>query len=147
MSINYTEINQDNATGCIREDIKIKLTDKQYSNVKLLAYKAGFENVGELISSFVGDLTGWHPNGIDESELAADWYQRAFGMNEYYSYFRYHLSNYDYCLNEMKKMIKDYEFFNQVYEEYLGECYAKNVQSKEDSLKELEKIVSKGKEL
>lgn len=142
-----TEINKDIKSDNIREDIKINLTDKEYSNLKLLAYKAGFESAGKFLSSFVGDLTGWHSNGSDERDIADQWYQRAFGMSEYYSNFRYHLFNYDYCLDDIQEMIEDQDFFNQVYDEYLGECYAKENQSKEECLEVLKEIIIKGVEL
>lgn len=138
------EQNEDSKTRRIRENIKINLTDKEYNNLNLMAYKAGFKSAGELLSSFVGDLTGWHSNGSDEREKANDWYERAFGMYEYYSNFRYHLFNYDYCLDDMQDMIEDADFFEAVYKEYIGEKYAKNNQNKEECLEVLEEIIKEG---
>jgi len=141
------EQNEDLKTERVREDLKISLTDKEYSVLKLRAYKAGFRNAGELLASFVGDLTGWHTNGSDERDKADDWYERAFGMSEYYSNFRYHLSNYEYCLEDMKVLIEDEDFFEEVYQEYLGEQYAKHNQSREECLNLLKEILEEGKEL
>lgn len=141
------EQNEDLKTNRVREEIKISLTDKELNNLKLLAYKANFENVGSLLSSFVGDLTGWHSNGSDEREKADDWYERAFGMSEYYSNFRYHLFNYDYLIDDMKDLVEDADEFELTYEEYIGECYADNNQSKEECMKVLKDIIKKGIEL
>ena len=90
-------------------------------NLKLLSYKAGFRNAGDFLASFVGDLTFWHSNGSDERDKADDWYERAFGMSEYYSNFRYHLLDYDYCIDDMKEMIEDNDFFEDAYESYVAE--------------------------
>lgn len=43
------EMNEDISTTVIRKDMDVSLTDKEYSNLKLLAYKAGLENVGQFI--------------------------------------------------------------------------------------------------
>lgn len=138
--------NEDAKTNCIRTDLQISLTDKEHNNLKLLAYKAGFGNAGELLSSFVGDLTGWlHSNGSDERDLADQWYERAFGC--FIVYFRYFLFNNDYGLNEMNDMIEDAEFFEEIYKDYKDEYDGQELQSKDDCLKELREIVKVGKEL
>lgn len=53
------EQNEDLKSMRIRDDFKLSLTDKAYIYLKALAYKAGFNSPGELLSSFIGDLTGW----------------------------------------------------------------------------------------
>lgn len=74
-------------TDRIRDDMAISLKDEQYSNLKLKAYQAGFKNPGDFIQSFVADLTGWCSNGSDERDLAGQWYERAYGMSEFYYFF------------------------------------------------------------
>lgn len=53
-------------TDRVRENFGISLTDKQYSNLKLMAFEVGCKNTGDFIQSFIGDLTGWASNGSDE---------------------------------------------------------------------------------
>lgn len=139
------EQNEDLKTNKIREDLQISLTDKEFSNLKLMAYKSGFKSAGGLLSSFVGDLTGWHSNGSDERDLASQWYDRAFGM--WINYFRYHLFNYDYDLDSIKDMLDDTNYFDEVYEEYSSENRGKHLESKEACLKLLKEIADNGKEL
>ena len=138
------EQNEDIKTDKVREDLKVNLTDKEYTNLKLMAYKVGFKSPGALLSSFVGDLTGWNSNGSDEREIADSWFERAFGM--WKGYFKYHLFNYDYSLDSMKDMIEDTELFEEVYADYKAEN-DKDIESKEDCLKLLKEIVEDGKEL
>ncbi|MCB8818664.1 hypothetical protein LJE72_24720 [Desulfosporosinus sp. SRJS8] len=72
------EQNEDLKSKKVREDLKISLTDKAYEELKLLAYKAGFQCAEQLLSSFVGDLTGWGgSNGSDERDCADRWFERA----------------------------------------------------------------------
>lgn len=139
------EQNEDLKTNKVREDLQVNLTDKEYSNLKLRAYKAGFKSAGELLSSFVGDLTGWHTNGSDEKDLADQWFERAFGM--WRGYFRYHLFNYDYDLDAMQDMLNDTDYFEEVYKEYKSENQEKDLQSKEECLKLLKEIIKEGNEL
>ena len=56
------EMIQDLATKSVRKDMLLELTDKQYSNLTLMALRAGLHNAKELIQSFVADLTGWQRN-------------------------------------------------------------------------------------
>ena len=60
------ELKQDWDTRKAREDLLSELTDKQYSNLTLMALRAGLHNAKELIQSIIGDLTGWQGNGSDE---------------------------------------------------------------------------------
>ena len=53
------ELKQDLDTRKAREDLLPELTDKQYSNLTLMALRAGLHNAKELIQSITGDLTGW----------------------------------------------------------------------------------------
>lgn len=120
----------------------IELTDKEYSNLTLLALKVGFKNAGELLSSFVGDLTGWHTNGSDESDLADRWYDRAFGiLEETHDYFRHFLYDYNYEY-DIDELAEDEDYFDEVYSEYLENEPKKDHNSKEECLaiiKELSK--------
>lgn len=142
------EHNEDVETNCVREDLKISLTNKQYANLKLKAYQAGFKNPGDFIQSFVGDLTGWASNGSDERDLADRWYQRAHGLCEFYYYFHYFLFNYDYMnLVMMSELLVDEDYFEAVYEEYTEEAWGKDVQSREDCIQLLKEIVETGVEL
>ena len=109
-------------TDRVRKDFRISLTDKQYANLKLKAYQAGFKNSEDFIQSFIGDLTGWSSNGSDERDLAYQWYQRAHGMSEFYYYFHYFLFNYDYDLVMMSELLEDDEYFSEVYNEYIMEA-------------------------
>ena len=142
------EQKEDLETDKIREDIKLMLTDKQYNVIKLLAYKANFNDAGEFLASFVGDLTEWHSNGSDERDYADQWYRRAYGYVDYYSYFRYHLFNYDYCIDDMKKMLENEDYFEEVYEEYKNEsCSQQKLESKDDCKKLLKELIEADKEL
>lgn len=116
-------------------------------NLKLLSYKAGFRNAGDFLASFVGDLTCWHSNGSDERDKADDWYERAFGMSKYYSNFRYHLFDYDYCIDDMKEMIEDNDFFEDAYESYVAENSGKTNLNRDECREVLAEIISAGMEL
>lgn len=141
------EQNKDVETDRVRKDFWISLTDKQYSNSKLMAFKAGFKNTGDFLQSFIADLTGWSSNGSDERDLADQWYQRAHGMSESYYYFQYFLFNCDYDLVMMAELMEKDEYFSEVYDDYIMEANGKDVQSKEDCIQLLKEIVETGVEL
>lgn len=141
------KMNIDINSNAIRNDLDISLTDKELINLKLMAYKAGLSGAGQLISAFVGDLTGWHPSGSDEREIAQNWYGRTFGTSDFYSFFKFHLYDYDYSLEDMKDMLVDPEFFNNVYEDYKAESTNKKPQSHDECRQELKNIIEKGIEL
>lgn len=141
------EQREDVKTVSIRGDITISLTDKQYSNLKLKAYKAGFKTPGDFIQSFVSDLTGWCSNGSDERDLADQWYERTHGMSEFYYYFHYFLFNYDYNLVMMSELLVDEDYFEGVYEEYTEQAWGQNVQSREECLELLKELVEADVEL
>lgn len=126
------EYKEDFSTKKIREDVKISLTDKEYINLKLLAYKAGFRTPGDLLSSFVGDLTGWHRNGSDESELAEMWFERTFGESEDHSNFIHYLYNNDFTLGDMTELLYDEDYFEDVYENYMDENKGKKTRQKKN---------------
>lgn len=138
---------EDFQTKKMREDLKISLTDKQYNILKSRAYKAGFKSPAELVTSFVADFTGWHRNGSDEEDKADEWYNRAFGSSEYYSNFRYHLFNNDFCLDDMKDIIEDADWFEDVYQDYLAENSHMTNESKEECMEILKELVNNGVEL
>lgn len=143
-----SEKNEDLKSNRSRDDIKISLTDKAYSNLKLLSYNAGFESAGELLSSFIGDLTGWgYTNGSDERDYADRWYERAFGSSEYYSNFRYYLFNNGFSLEDMADLLDDEDIFEDAYQSYIDENEGKTNQSKDDCLALVKKILEKGEEL
>ncbi|WP_018211156.1 hypothetical protein [Desulfitobacterium hafniense] len=142
------EQNEDLKTKKVREDLTLSLTDKAYRNLKLLAYKAGFESAGELLSSFVGDLTDWGgSNGTDERDCADRWYERAFGSCEYESNFRHFLYELGYDLDDMSFMLEEEDYFEDAYENYIDFNYGKENQSKEKCIALLKEIVEKGKNL
>lgn len=141
------EQREDVKTVSIRGDITISLTDKQYINLKLKAYKAGFTTPGNFIQSFVSDLTGWCSNGSDERDLADQWYERAHGMSEFYYYFHYFLFYYDYNLVMMSELLVDEDYFEGVYEEYTEQAWGQNVQSREECLELLKELVEADVEL
>ena len=141
------EQKEDLKTKSIREDINLSLSDKEYSILKLRAYKAGFKDVSQLLVSFVGDLTGCFTNGSDEESKADEWYERAFGMSGYYSNFRYHLFNNDFSLEDMKDMIEDEDWFEDTYQDYLAENSHMTNETKDICLATLKEIVEKGEEL
>lgn len=120
--------------------VNVKMTDKQYSMLTLHALKVGFKSAAELLESFTGDLTGWHSNGSDERDLADQWYDRAFGIwEETKSSFRYYLFNYD---RDVEELLKDEDYFEEVYNEYLEEDDRKDHDSKEECIaiiKEMQK--------
>jgi hypothetical protein len=138
--------NEDLKTDRVRDDLQISLTDKEYEGLKSLAYKAGFKNAGELLSSFVGDLTGWgSSNGSDERDCAERYYKRAFYLWE--KYFIYHLYICKYDLADMKNMLDKSDFFEEVYEAYQEENVGEHIESKEECLKLLKEIIQEGKGL
>ncbi|WP_242852569.1 hypothetical protein [Acetobacterium bakii] len=141
------EQNKDLETDHVRKDFTLSLTDKQYSNLKLMAYQVGYKNAGDFIQSFVGDLTGWSSNGSDERDLADQWYQRAHGNGEFTYYFHYFLFNYDYDLDTMMEMIEDEDYFEEAYEEYSEQAWKKEYQSREDCIQILKEIAKNGTEL
>lgn len=141
------EQNEDLKTECVREDLKLSLTNKQYSNLKLKAYQACFKNPGDFIQSFIGDLTGWASNGSDERDLAGQWYERAHGMSDFYYYFRHFLFNYDYNLMMISELLVDEDYFEGVYDEYAEQAWGKDVQSREECLELLKEIAEADIEL
>lgn len=141
------EQREDFKTGKVRDDIKVSLTDKQYINLKLKAYKVGFENVGDFIQSFVSDLTGWQSNGSDERDCASAWYLRAHGDLTAQHYFQYFLYNHDFDLDEMQELLNDQDLFDETYDEYKEEAWGVEIQSKEQCLELLKNIIKTGSEL
>lgn len=141
------KVNEDVKTDKIREDIKVNLTDNEYEDIKKYAYKAGFETVGKLLSSFVGDLTGWHSNGSDERDYADRWYERAFGSCEWHSYLRYFLYEEGYSLDDMGELLNDQEYLDQVYEDYKDFSEKKEMESLEETRRIIEKIIKIGQNL
>lgn len=136
--------NEDLKTEKVREDIQVSMTDKEYRNLKLLAYKVGLKSEGELLSSFVGDLIGWRPNGSDERDLANRWYERTFSTG--IGYFRHFLFIHKYDLDTIKNILEDADFFKEVYEVYKYQN-DEMVENKERCLKVLNEIIMEGKEL
>ncbi|HVJ49387.1 hypothetical protein [Desulfitobacterium sp.] len=142
------EQNEDLKSIRVRDDLKINLTNKAFISLKSLAYKAGFESAEELLSSFIGDLTGWgYTNGSDERDYADRWYERAFGSSDYYTNFRYYLFNNGLSLEDMADMLDDEDYFEDVYQSYIDENEGKTNQSKDDCLALVKKILEKGEEL
>lgn len=141
------ESKEDLDTKILREDIKISLTDKEYINLKMLAYKVGFRNPGDLLSSFVSDLTGCHRNGSDESELAETWFERTFGESEDHSNFIHYLYNNDFTLGDMAELLNDEDYFEDVYEYYIDENKKKRNQTKEECKELMRELTEKGEEL
>ena len=96
------EMIQDLATKSVRKDMLLELTDKQYSNLTLMALRAGLHNAKELIQSFVADLTGWQRNGSDESQFANTWYDRAYCITtDFLMPWRYYVYNYDHDIEQL----------------------------------------------
>jgi hypothetical protein len=79
----YEKLRADSETKKIR-DIKLELTDMQYSKLQELVSEIDFLDISELIVSFVGDLTECHSNGSDERRLTNEWFERAFYMYKDY---------------------------------------------------------------
>lgn len=112
--------------------VKVEMTDKELSSMTMLALKVGLKNVGQLLEMFVGDLTGCHTNGSDESDLADQWFDRAVGIwEETHSYFRYYLYNYNI---DIDYSAEDEDYFDEVYEEYLEDEPNKEHDNKEECL-------------
>lgn len=131
-------LNEDVKTSKEREDVRVKLTDLQYKHLVGLSLEAGFKNAGELLQAFVGDLTGYHKNGSDESMIADNWYDRAFGIwVQTRAYFRAFLFDEEYDLAALKDMDIDEDCFNEAYEEYVE----LNTELEHDSKEECIKIV------
>lgn len=141
------EQREDFKTKAIREDVNLFLSDKEYANLQLRAYKAGLSNLGDIISAFVGDLTGCFQNGSDEATKADEWYERTFGMCEYHYFFKYHLFNYSFILDDMAEMVEDENFFEDTYQTYIAEASGLTIESKEQCLETLKEIIENGKEL
>lgn len=124
--------------------VNVRVTDKEFSVLNLMALSVGFKNGTELLERFVGDLTGWHTNGSDESHLADQWFDRAFGIwKETHYFFRYFLYNNDV---DVEEILEDEDYFLDVYEEYLEEESEKKHESKEDCISILQEIMENKKE-
>ncbi len=112
--------------------VNVRMTDKEYENITLLALKHGFKNAAQLLESFVGDLTGRHINGSDESDIADQWLDRAFGIwSETYDYFRHYIYDFDY---DIEDLAADEDYFEDIYNEYLENYPNKEHDSKEECL-------------
>ena len=131
----------------VREDLKISLTDREYISLKLKAYEAGFETPEEFLAMVIGDIVASSVSGTDERDLINAWYDKAFGWRTGYSFFRYHLFNYDYSLENMAEMLSNDDFFEAAYQEYLDESMGKACESRESCLTTLREIVAAGAEL
>lgn len=104
----------------IRCDLIPELTDKQYSNLTLMALRAGLHNARELIQSFVADLTGWQRNGSDEEQFAYTWYDRAYCITtDFLMPWRYYVYNYDY---DIEQLTEEPDRLKKAYEHYCEEC-------------------------
>ncbi len=122
--------------------VNVEMTEKEYSNMTSLALKVGFKSVSQLLESFVGDLTGWHTNGSDESDLADQWYDRAFGIwSETYDYFRHYIYNYDI---DIDAAAEDEDYFEDVYNEYLEDYKDKDHDTKEECLAIIKELYEEG---
>ncbi len=118
--------------------VEVKITNNQYKRINELALEGGFMNIGELLESFVGDLTGWHSNGSDERRLACEWYDRAFyELKETYLSFRYYVYYMDLCIEDL---LEYEDFFERVYSEYLEDDKNKSHDSKEECLAMLKEM-------
>lgn len=114
------ELKQDCDTRKEREDLLPELTDKQYSNLTLMALRAGLHNAKELIQSIIGDLTGWQGNGSDEEYFASLWYERTYAVTlDSFMPWRYHVYNYDYDVQELSEYP---EALEEAYRQYGEEC-------------------------
>ena len=114
------EMIQDLATKSVRKDMLLELTDKQYSNLTLMALRAGVHNAKELIQSFVADLTGWQRNGSDESQFANTWYDRAYCITtDFLMPWRYYVYNYDH---DIEQLTEEPDSLKKAYEHYCEEC-------------------------
>ena len=123
--------------------VNVEMTDKEFDQINLLALKVGFKSAGQLLESFVGDLTEWHSNGSDERHMANDWFDRAFGIwKETRYFFRYHLYNNEI---EAEDFEDDEDYFEEVYNEYLEEADNKDHESKEQCIAIIKEIIKDNK--
>ena len=140
------EVNKDLKTMGERS-LTIKLTEKQASNLELMALSVGLNSSEDLVSYFIGDLTNWgHTNGSDERMLANDWFERAWGVwKDTRYYFKYHLYNYDLLedTEELRALLENEKYFEEVYDRYKGEGEGKELDSKENCLKLLRELLEK----
>lgn len=110
---------QDLTTKSARKDLIPELTEKQYSNLTLMALRAGLHNAKELLQSFIGDLTGRQGNGSDEEWFAFLWYERTYALTlDAFMPWRYHVYNYDYDVQELS----DPDVLEEAYRQYSEEC-------------------------
>ncbi|MEY8536287.1 hypothetical protein AALH30_22645 [Blautia pseudococcoides] len=115
-----SDVIKDLDTLQIRCDLIPELTDKQYSNLTLMALRAGLHNARELIQSFVADLTGWQRNGSDEEQFAYTWYDRAYCITtDFLMPWRYYVYNYDY---DIEQLTEEPDRLKKAYEHYCEEC-------------------------
>lgn len=138
------ELEEDIKTLKVRENLQIKLTDKALTDLKLLAYEAGLGSAGELISSFIGDLTGWHSNGSDERMYAEQWFERTYGHIDYEYPFLYHLFNEDYSRpGDFEELLEDPSVLDDVYETYEAEAGGRTIIDIDECKKILKDLIEK----
>lgn len=114
----YEMLRQDTKTKAPRPEITLTLTDEQTRRLVRMAYEVGFDTPGELLDSFVADLTNCQRNGADEADLANEWRGRAFGWKTQTAYFRSFLAEeYPYA-EDYEDILDDEEWFNELYEDY-----------------------------
>lgn len=123
--------------------VNVEMTDKQFTNLKSIAFKVGFSSPGNLLKALVGDLTGWHSNGSDERHMANEWLDRAFGIwGETSCYFRYYLHT-NYSNADIEEMWENKEFFEEIYSEYLDSESEKAHDSKDECIKIIKELNDK----
>ncbi len=128
----YEMLRQDTATTAQRPDIQLSLTNEQYRRLKSRAYEAGFDSPGELLASFVADLTGCQRKGSDECGLANDWFRRAHGFAMQTAYFRHFLDVVYPYTEDYQDILNDDEWFDEIYEDYITSTIGLHLQSPED---------------
>ena len=138
---------EDIKTVRVREDFQVKVSDRELDMLKTMAYEVGLPTPGDLISSFIGDLTGCFPNGSDESMYADSWIERTYGKwNTYFRHFLYVEGYGD--IDYMKDLLEYPEEFDEIYEEYEDfKEHGKDLQTKEECIQVLKDIIELGKDL
>lgn len=115
----YDKLREDSVTSSLRPDIQLSLTDMQYERLLRKSYEIGLNAPGKLLADFVADLTGCHSHGVDECDLANDWFRRTYMLQLQTAYFRLFLAEtYPYA-NEYREILNDEDWLSELYEDYV----------------------------
>lgn len=124
-------------------EVTVDMTRKQDSELRLLAYEAGFDNPADLLNDMIRDLTGWGGNagytdGMDR------WYDKTYKDQRLKNYFRRYLYANHYNMASLNEMIEDQKWFEVAYQGYLEDSGNMLMDSRERCLELIKEIYEAG---